>query len=426
MVEPSTPVPAPPAERLNYQPLSLLAVVGLLLSGLYGAVVVLSTMVALFQATPVFFGGWLLVLPISGALLSALALWRIQASEGTLAGRGLAVWGLGVSMVAMLGYVAYELATALALRQQVQRFLSVKEEDSGFFPRLFEGDIHGAFLLTLPVTSRAGANPHDAVGMAKQFDAPQGPNPKGMLTMFQEHELVHALLQVGQEKQTPEPLGAGAWTFEKKSFRVERQFRLRTSLMVADLVMTIRTSEGTGPGGGRKWFISWGETYLLPTSLQFTPRGVNLFNLRFNSRNFLSSWAFQTDNPNRPKSYPKLLTDLATLPLPKEANRAALVEEIQQFLKNKETNSTSLVIPEVRFGPWRQRSDNRLEIDHFFSLQLKGNPGAANPAYVALGKVTATTKEPINLEEVPQPPAWEFTSMEVKRIGVMPQPGKNG
>src|SRR5437870_645296 len=115
-------------EPLVYRPVSLLAIVGACLGGLYTALVLLTTIVALINGTPYFLRGWLVILVLGGVVLSLLAMWQIRQSEGTLAGQAVARWGLWLSLVPGLGYEAYRYATGWALTQQANDFLMLKSD----------------------------------------------------------------------------------------------------------------------------------------------------------------------------------------------------------------------------------------------------------------------------------------------------------
>src|SRR5262249_21378188 len=140
------------------------------------------------------------------------AQWEIRKSEGTRAGTTLARWGLWMSVVAGLGYFAYDKATELALTQQANNFLLVEGKDSGFFPRLLKAgadqpddneaavNLNAAFLLTRPASHRVGAQPSDLEGMAKQFSAED-------IRRFRANKLVRYLLQGGKKDTKIEPLG---------------------------------------------------------------------------------------------------------------------------------------------------------------------------------------------------------------------------
>src|SRR4051812_40579103 len=89
-----------------YQPLSLLAIAGLLLCLLYALVVIGGGVVALLNPTPWLLPLWTLLLPIVGVALAWVARGRIEGSERTLGGTALANWGIGLGVLFGLTYTA--------------------------------------------------------------------------------------------------------------------------------------------------------------------------------------------------------------------------------------------------------------------------------------------------------------------------------
>jgi len=252
----SPPPPAPPpADELRiYRPVSMLAIAGVVLAGIYVALVVIVAAVGFFQSTPVFLPGWTLLLAIAAAGLSLLAQWQIRESEGTRAGQTLARWGLALSVFAGLGYAAYQYFTGLALIQQANNFLMVREDaDSGFFPRLQSGDqaeINHAFLLTLPDSNRGSIDPKDTHKMKQVFDRGRGKGPEGgALSQFRDHFLVRSIARHGKDANI-EPLGVQKWGFEKGGYIVWRQYGVRMPEIVFDLLVPVHSTEGDQ----RKWF----------------------------------------------------------------------------------------------------------------------------------------------------------------------------
>src|SRR5262245_54983876 len=77
---------------------------------------------ALRSGSPVFLYPVIQAVPPIGVILSLIALLVIGRSEGTLAGRWLALSGMWLSLVAGLGYYAYYGATYIAVRQQADSF----------------------------------------------------------------------------------------------------------------------------------------------------------------------------------------------------------------------------------------------------------------------------------------------------------------
>ena len=181
---------------INYKPLSLLAVAGLTVAGVFTFIVLLSGILALVKGEPFFLADWMIFVPIGAAVLSGLGLWEVSSSEGTRAGAALARWGLWISILVGVGYFTYELFTGLAIRQQANRFVMEREVDSGFFPRLQgnEIDARTAYLFTMSAAERSTIRLEDP-RVIEALDAPVGQNLKGRMTSFLESPLVRVLRQ---------------------------------------------------------------------------------------------------------------------------------------------------------------------------------------------------------------------------------------
>ena len=184
-------------ETIDYKPLSLFAVAGVVVAGVYVALLLIGAAASYFKNEPFFepffLGAWGIGLAAVGAVLSVLGLWEVYNSEGTRAGTLLAKWGLGLSLVSGLGYFTYQNFTELAILQQANRFLLEKDEGTGFLPRLqgTEADFRTAFLYTRDVGDR-GLRPENDEAF-RRFDGPMPQNPRGLWTQFSESPLVRAI-----------------------------------------------------------------------------------------------------------------------------------------------------------------------------------------------------------------------------------------
>jgi hypothetical protein len=284
-----------------YRPISGLAIAGLGFSILYTALVVISALVALIQGEPLFLAGWMVFLAVLGACLSACALWRIRTSEGTRAGMKVAQWGLWLSVISGLGYTAYTTATAAAIKEQAKQFLT--REDGGFFSLMEKGELNAAFLLTKPHSQRTGIDPRNDEVMRRQFDSPLGQSPTGYLSKFESDNFVHVLQQGYKEKGAVkvEPLGVKEWTYTATGYKVACRYRVTAPEVVLEVLMTVQSTEHDSAGEGRKWFINWLESGW--TSIEFTPAGNRMRDLRFGSLAFVDGWIRELARGHRGKAF---------------------------------------------------------------------------------------------------------------------------
>src|SRR5260370_15621505 len=137
---PSAPGGETPAP---YSAVSLLAILGFSLAVVYGAGLTVASLVALLQRTPLLIA-WSLLIPAAAAAVCAAAHLRIRNSEGALSGLALTRWGLGISLILGLLYVAYFTATYLAVSAQAKAFADQ------WFDDLAHDRVAEAYLLTLP------------------------------------------------------------------------------------------------------------------------------------------------------------------------------------------------------------------------------------------------------------------------------------
>jgi hypothetical protein len=253
------------AETIDYKPLSLFAVAGVVVAAVYVTLLLIGAVAAYFKSEPffepLFLGAWGIVLASAGAVLSALGLWEIHNSEGTRAGTLLAKWGLALSLVPALGYFTYQSFTELAILQQANRFILEKDEGSGFLPRLqgTEADFRTAFLYTRDVGDR-GVRPENDEAF-KRFDAPLPQNPRGFWTQFSESPLVRAIRGAAPGTVKVEPLAVRNWAFENRAYHITRLYRISTDEAVYEIPLTVSSIEPIAEGEQRRWKLDWQPHY---------------------------------------------------------------------------------------------------------------------------------------------------------------------
>lgn len=281
MSEPQTTTT--PQEPLAYRPISGWAIAGCGAGGLFAVLVAASTIVGLFQGSPVFFPMWVVVLPALGILLSLLGQRDIQNSEGTRAGGKIANAGLWLSIVSGLTYFSYYFVTGLALQSQANDFLMEKGPDSGFFPLIKEGatnpaQLNAAFLLTKPKNLRR-TDPSDEAMMRSLHDLGTKEGAPGPLTQFRDNLLVRVFYKHLAKDAEITPLTVQDWLYEKKSYKVVRVYRVKTIEVEMEMLMVAASAEGE-PGQGRHWFVNMNESKANKTTKTFTPLGQSVAKLR--------------------------------------------------------------------------------------------------------------------------------------------------
>src|SRR5207245_1657999 len=117
-----------------YQRISGFAITSVVIGVLFALFLVIEGAWALRDQTPVLLPVYLQAIPCIGAACALVALFFIAASEGTLGGRKLALWGLGICMVGVLTYWAYFGALYMAVNNQADVFTRA------WFKKVIDGD----------------------------------------------------------------------------------------------------------------------------------------------------------------------------------------------------------------------------------------------------------------------------------------------
>jgi hypothetical protein len=387
MPQPNVTVsPNVPGETIDYKPLSLLAVAGLLVAALFTVLLVVGAVAAQVKGEPylepILVGTWAFALPIVGAALSGLALWQIYNSEETKAGAKLAKWGLGLSLITGLGYFTYQSVTELAVVQQANRFLMEKDEGSGFFPRLqgTAADVRTAYLYTLNIADRNVRidSPEDI----KRLDLPTPNNPKGLLTQFLESPLVQALEIAQPGTVKVEPLAVRGWTFEGRSYHVARLYRITTDEAVYEVPLTVSSIEPIGEGEKRKWRVDWDKqpgTALQPISR--TDLGYKRSSLRRQAQEFLSD----SKSGLRDKVLDAVKTKLPPNRLLRLVHRVVPDDMAKCTISdNGEVLVTYQVeaFPSVEYGGQRKEPDILLLLNAIAAAKPAPNPSEAKQWYL--------------------------------------------
>lgn len=414
---PPTPAPAP-----VYNPLSMLAILGLGCGGLYAGIVLMSTLVALTSGAPLFLPDLLLVLPIVGAGLSLLAFRQIQNSEGTLSGETIARWGLWLSILAGLGYGAYYLSTGIAIQQQANTFLMTKGDDGGFFEVLQEGDLNRAFLMTLPYNERKSINPNDPKSMSRYEQAIDDKTPRGRLHAFADHFIVQLVMQAGHEKKPVQSLGAKSWKYDQGEYEVERNYRIETEELTLDVVMTLKSNDGVAPGESRKWTVLWNTVKPLDQA-KFTPLGVKLRDLRMHAAIFFGNWAEKLGQGKLAEPYPQHKTDWDRdhLKVGDSKQQKKIRNELNELFTGKDKSKRMIKPVDQGFVPWKMENGH-MQLYFSFITSVPGQPAPAEiPVLVEVRVVVEATEkgQPLDL---PRDPSWRIASFEAMAIRDVPSP----
>jgi hypothetical protein len=263
------------------------AIASLIVSGSFAAIVLTLGIYALYTRAPLLLPLVVQILPYVGVALALVALFLINRSEKTLAGRFLALCGLWLSIVFGLSYLAYYMATYFAIRDQADRYTQ------SFLDKLKDGKTIVAFLDTLDPRLRAGvADPNNESEILLRFNRQVqrggGPQRRGTIDMFRASPMVHFLEQGGKETVI-EPLGIKTWDYANDGYEVQRVYRVKSSEGVFDLLIPVRGAESrTHEFEGRKWSVDYPRVNVVRSEI--SEQAKNIQKLRGQVAIFVQKW----------------------------------------------------------------------------------------------------------------------------------------
>jgi hypothetical protein len=280
---------APPTA---YQRISGFAIAAFMVGILFALILLIMLAWGLRDQAPVMLPAYLQAIPVIGIGLALTALVLISRSEGTLSGRRLANWGLGISLLTALSYWAYYGATAFAVSDQAESFAR------NWFKKIMASatdpvELNAAFLDTQEPAARQKINPRNTQEINLRFlralPPAAGAQDRGPLPAFREKDIVRQIRQGGENCKFVSK-GVKDWSFQSGGYRVELLFQLTTDDAVSDLVVALHGVESkTREFEGRGWYILYGSTFVTrPPTL--TPLGSKVRALRKQSEEFLKGW----------------------------------------------------------------------------------------------------------------------------------------
>ncbi len=338
----------PPTASESYRPLSLLALVAFGMAVLYVLVVLVGGAFALVNHTPCLMPTWTFLLPLAVLVLCWAARNRIRNAEGTLSGLAFTVWGVRLTVVVGLSYLAYYGFTFFAVRLQAQDYADQ------FFEQLKQGRSERAFLMAVGSLSQEDdAALRDRLEV--RFNSPSGPSGSpGPFTQFRQSQFVRTIEMSGAETRI-EPKGVIDWSYGKGGYQVVLKYRVSTPMAEFDMsVETFGRDSKPGEPKGRQWQIMMqkGETAVLPASVKLTSLGKDFMKKAAAGQNFAMLWQekiarqqwdevyLDTLEPNereRMSKGRKAADALRTIPFAGLAPLGLCDETCREFLKGRQT-----------------------------------------------------------------------------------------
>ncbi len=416
-------------DKINYSPLSPLAIIGLGLAGLYALIVIYAVLFGFLSGATVFLPLWLFILPIGACVLCVVAQRQIKNSEGTMAGEPLAMWGLYLSILTGLGYGAYYFATSLAVRQQAHSFLMTENEDSGFLKHLVKGKMKKAFLLTFPWDRRHNVD----IKNRKEWDLTinhlvKKGEPKGAYDNFRENPMIQLLALADPDTIEITSRGVESWKYEKGQYEVKRTYSIKTHLAELNITIQLQSTSSDAPGQPRKWFVKLPIQPASDKPYQPTPRGKSLQALGSHSHAFLDKLWFPMLSLGKLKGpAPKDLTPWNQIAIPKTA-----MMEAKNFLAGEAPGQRQVKLAErgLMFPKFDDRGPNIRVVQPFAFTVLQSLGAKRDMQLWVIGRLTLESLDPLELVDSGElnlrGVGWKAVSFEIERFVEVPldQPGQ--
>lgn len=283
MAEPMTPL-APPAMPAAdaYRPLSSLALLAVIVAGIFALLVAFFGLVSYGTGAPLAIGIWALVFPAVALALTTLARRRIRASEEALGGQALCSWAWWLSVVFGGIFLAHYFGTYLAVELQARDFAE------RWLAKLRDGKTVAAFLDTQPPAVRRLDKPDDAEAIRQRYDTlPPGRPGKAPLSAFRTSDISQFLGQ-GGEGTSWRFLGVRNWEYGGGGYKVYLTYDLFAPTGAFQFQVPVQSSQGKEIEG-RQWAVLSLETKMLAGGLTALGQAVEAW--RVKGREFVAAWA---------------------------------------------------------------------------------------------------------------------------------------
>jgi hypothetical protein len=424
----------PPITSESYRPLSLLALAAFGMSVVYTLLVVVGGVIALINHTPWLMPTWTFLLPLAVLLLCWVARNRIRNAEGALSGLAFTIWGVRLTIVVGLSYLAYFGFAFFAV------YLQAQEYTSKFFEELKQGHSERAFLLATGIPPNDLDEAEMREMLAVRFNTPAGPGgASGPFTQFRQSQFVRTIEMSAAETRIV-PKGAIDWGYGKGGYRVVLKYQVFTPL--AEFEMSVETFGRDRKAGesnkGRQWQIIMqrGETGVLPASIKLTARGSDFMEKAKAAQGFTQSWQekivrqqwdevyLDTLEPaererarkDRSLNGRKKLAEGALIRIDdsklwtSKRDRAAILARLQQTFRPRSDDKPVFQIrPQSTLMPLTRSEDGRVAI--LFDAQLTYlDEETDTPKYIAEGYIVASAEEG---EGANVPSAWRIEGIEI-------------
>jgi hypothetical protein len=238
--------------------------------------------------------------------------------------------------------------------------------------------------------------------MRQVFDQPKPDGKPGELTDFRERDLARIFFKEAGKDAEVTPLAVQDWTYELKTYKVIRNYRIKTKEATMDFRVSVFSSDAEGLG--RKWFVNMRETFQMARTM--TPFGEGLARLRLESGAQLHKWSldpatgpFKALAEKDGSDWNRLVPDAS-----KQKEQRAL---LYQMCAGPAPFKIDVLGRPEDVGRWEQ-IDGKTRMYHTARLALPREIGGP-PAYLLDGYFVLEPVQAVNVEQFAQDPRGELT-----------------
>jgi len=279
----------PSDQDQGYKSVSILAILGAVLGGLFVLTLIGGFSAAFLLGTPWIMSPWVIFWPAFSILLSFFAYSRIKASDNTMGGEKLSLWSMQITSVFILCYFANFAGTYFAIRNQADAFVMQ------WLSIIAKGEIDKAFLLTLK-PPRPSEDSNLRTTFEITYNIAPDPLSKGPYSAFKIKDYVR-LIQFSGDSATKFSLkSASSPVYEMGGYLVRLVYQVELpdgTLEVA--VMALGQESPTGGYKGRQWQVLVNDTGLTQ-KLKLHENSSKKFDLSISAIEFASKWCMAVAN----------------------------------------------------------------------------------------------------------------------------------
>ena len=273
----------------GYKSVSILAILGAVLGGLFVLTLSGGFVAAFLVGTPWIMSPWVIFWPAFSILLSFFAYSRIRASDNTMGGEKLSLWSMQITAIFILCYLANFAGTYFAVRNQADTF--VKQ----WLGIISKGEIDKAFLLTLK-PPRPSEDSNLRTTFEITYNIAADPLAKGAYSAFKAKDYVRLIQFAGDTSTKFSLKSASSPVYEMGGYLVRLVYQIDLPDGMMEVAVTALGQESpTGGFKGRQWQVivdGSGMTQKLKTNDESRKK----FELSVSAMEFASSWCMAVAN----------------------------------------------------------------------------------------------------------------------------------